>query len=140
MTDTENLWQYPNCDRFFAKKNQDHASISYSVDAHFRSKTDFLKEIFARLVAETSKFKAVRIDTVRPAINLARNYHFAVIYVLRNSLQLDFTIDSECKDERIIRTEKLGENKYIHCIRLSSKESLDVRMLDWLKEAYHLTG
>ena len=140
MLDTENLWQCPRCGRLFAKRNQSHACVSYSIDDHFRSKPDSLREVFDLLLAKISQFGPVRTDAVKSAINLAKNYHFVMIYVLRDSLKLEFALGRELKSERIIHTQKLGVNRYTYYVKLANKEDIDDQMLSWLKESYSLTG
>ncbi len=132
------LWECPDCGRQFPKKRQWHSCGTFNVEDHFRQRPAALRRLFDRLLEETERFGPVRTDPVRNSINLASRYHFAVVYVLKESMKLEFLLNRELHDPRIERTIRLGEDSYSHFVKVRSEEEIDDQLLNWLSEAYHL--
>ena len=135
---SESLWQCPLCGRRFARKNQSHSCIVHPVANHFLGKPARLRQTFERLLAKTRRLGPVRVDAVKSAINLSGKNHFAMVYVLKASLKMDFALYGIPRSGRILRTEKLGGNRYLHYVRLTRLEDVDDELLGWLEEAYFL--
>jgi hypothetical protein len=133
---TNELWQCPRCGRQFAKRNQSHSCGAYSIDNQFRGKSPSLRKVFDQLLNKVSQFGPVRSDTVRSAINITNRFHFAMVYVLRDSLKVDFSSNRKLDSKRILRSQKMSENSYINYLKLTSPEDTDEELLGWLKEAY----
>ncbi len=100
------LWDCPECRRKFARHNQSHSCVSVSVDDHFRGKAEELRGTFDRLVEGLKQSGPVRVDAVKSAINLADRFHFAMIYIHRDSLTVEFALDRQLAGPRILRTTK----------------------------------
>jgi hypothetical protein len=137
---TENLWQCPKCGRLFANKGQSHSCISYSIYDHFQGKPASLRQTFDFLLTRISQFGPFRTDSVKSAINITARFHFVMLYVLRNSLKLEFALDRKLNSERITKTQKLGANRYSYFVKVADKEDIDDQLLSWLKEAYSQSG
>jgi hypothetical protein len=106
------------------------------VEQHFAGQTG-LERIFGRLLAELGQMVSLRTDAIRSGINLAGKYHFAMVFVRKDHLLLEFVLARETEERRIRRTDKLGAN-YVHRVRLDRPEDIDAQLLGWLNEAYNL--
>ncbi len=96
------------------------------------------KEAFDYLIAKIQQYGPIRIDAVKSSINIAGKYHFAMVYVLRNSLNLEFIFDRYLDHRRIFRTQKLGPAKYSHVVKLVHIQDVNAQLLRWLRKAYSL--
>ena len=101
------LWIGRKCRRQFGKKNQLHSCVSYLVQDHFKGKPLALKETFDRLIKQARRLGPVETDAVKSLITLSGQYHFGVVYVLKNSLTIEFVLERKISDERIVKPQKL---------------------------------
>jgi hypothetical protein len=131
------LWQCPVCGRSFKNKNQWHSHNSIPVESHFKGKPPVLKETYETLVKKAQDFGPTRIDAVKSGINLGARSHFAMVYVLKNSLKLEFLLNRKLVSKRILRTQDF-HGHFIHYLRLSEPMDVDEELIGWLKEAYQL--
>jgi uncharacterized C2H2 Zn-finger protein len=139
--DIEDLWKCPRCGRSFKNKNQWHSCVSYSVADHFQEKPIQLMETFDYLISKIKQFGPLRVDAVKTGINLAAKSHFAMVFVQKDDLKLDFLSDRKLVDDRIVRTQKLdtGSRVYVnHMIKLKEKRDVDPQLLSWLKRSHFL--
>ncbi len=65
----------------------------------------------------------MKIDVVKSAINFSRKYHFAMVYVLKDGLKLDFALSEEIDNTIILITRKDG-NRYLHFIKVPAPTKL----------------
>ena len=140
VTGKDNLWQCPRCGRFFARQNQSHSCVVHSVDDHFRSRPEYLRQIFDYLLSKLKLLGPVRTDAVKSAINITGHYHFIMLYVLKDALNIEFALDRKIDSERIFRTEKLSKTRYTYYVKVSEKADIDDQLLGWLEESYNLTA
>lgn len=129
------LWRCPKCGRDFARQDQSHSCVSISVEEHFRGKQDRLRGVFRRLHNALRRTGPVRVDAVKSAINLADRFHFAMIYVQKDGLKVEFALDRRLDDPRVIRTQDLSSNRVIHFVKVTREEEVDSQLLGWLREA-----
>ncbi|MFQ5798135.1 MAG: DUF5655 domain-containing protein [Bacteroidota bacterium] len=132
------LWKCPKCGRQFPKKHQWHSCVFYAVEEHFVGKPPSLNKAFDYLIAKIRQFGPIRIDAVKSSVNIAGKYHFATVFVLRNSLDLQFIFDRYLDHRRIFRTQKLGPAKHSHVVKLVHKQDVDAELLRWLRKAFSL--
>ncbi|MFQ6013500.1 MAG: DUF5655 domain-containing protein [Thermoplasmata archaeon] len=130
-----NLWQCPYCGREFARRGQSHSCVSVSVEDHFRGKPERLRGVFRRMLEALEEGGTARVDAVKSAINLADRFHFAMVYVQRDGLKVEFGLGRELEGPRILRTQRLAPNLVLHFVKVSQEEEVDDQLLGWLKEA-----
>ncbi len=130
------LWNCPRCGRQFPKRNQWHSCTSVPIADHFKDRPARLKEVFISLLQEVEQCGPVRVDAVKSSINLVSRYHFAAVYVQKNSLKLEFVLDRALDDERILRTQPIGEGVFSNFVNMTRIEDIDEQLLDWLAQAY----
>lgn len=97
-----------------------------------------MKTTFDVLIEQARKFGAVRTDAVKSLITLSGKYHFAAVYVLKNSLTIEFVLDRKISADRIVKTQKLL-NRYSHFVKLADPIDVDKQLMSWLEEAYSLS-
>ena len=136
---TGTLWRCPKCKRQFRKRKQLHSCVSYSVRDHFKDKPAARKQTFDRLIAKARQFGPVRTDAVKSLITISGRFHFAAVYVRRNSLTLEFVLERKLSDRRIEKVQKVLA-RYSHFVRLTGLEDVDTQLVNWLQEAYFVTG
>ncbi len=138
MASLKKLWICPQCKRKFANKNKWHSCIKYSADDLFEGKALALKQVFDLLLARIKKFGPIRIDVVKTSINFGGKSHFAAVWALKNSLNVEFLLDREINEFPVHTTQKLGSTTYTLFVKLTSKREVSARLLACLKEAYEL--
>ncbi|MHA2008537.1 MAG: DUF5655 domain-containing protein [Promethearchaeota archaeon] len=131
-------WKCPNCGREFSKKGQFHSCVLFSVADHFKDKPIKLKKIFELLRQEVEKFGKVRIDSVKTTINFGGKSQFSVIFVMRESLKLDFLLDKKIENSRFSKVRGPTNNYYTYTIKLENLKDIDNQLINWLKESYIL--
>jgi hypothetical protein len=60
-----------------------------------------------------------------------------MVYVLKNSLKLEFLLNRKLVSKRILRTQDF-HGHFLHYLRLSEPMDVDEELIGWLKEAYQL--
>ena len=128
------MWKCKKCKREFHHKNQWHSCVKISVWGHFKSSPK-LRRVFSKLVRELKKETNVKIDAVRTGINFANKGHFAMAFVRRDRLKIDFLLDRALKDKRIRKIRRIG-SKFINYAELGDEKDVDKKFISWLKEAY----
>lgn len=129
------LWKCPRCEREFARRDQSHSCVVISLDDHFRGKPEKLRAVFNHLLDALRRDGAVRVDAVQSAINLADQFHFAMVYVQRKGLKVEFALDRRVDDRRVIRTQRLSPRRILHFVRVAREDDIDPQLLRWLREA-----
>ena len=132
------LWKCSKCGRRFAKKNQWHSCLVWTVADHFRGKNPHLKQLYQRLVARMGRFGPMRVDAVQRSINLISRYHFGGIEVRKGYLRVGFLADKPVASQRIVRRQELGPRRVGHTVILTSQKDVDDQLLGWLQKAYAL--
>jgi hypothetical protein len=106
------LWTCPRCSRQFKNKNQWHSCVTISVDDHFKGKHKRLRAIFDRLYRELMQFGSVRVDAVKTGINLARDSHFAMVFIKNDWINLDFDLKRELISPRFEKSFRVYNDNY----------------------------
>ena len=138
MASSKKLWVCPQCKRKFANKNQWHSCGEHSIDDLFEGKPFAIKQVFDLLLAGIKKFGPIRIDAVKTSVNFGGKSHFAAVWPLKNSLNVEFLLDREINEFPVYRTQKLGSTTHAHSVKVTSKREVSTRLLGWLKEASEL--
>lgn len=124
------------CGRLFARRNQFHSCVSMTIDEHFRDKPAKLRDLIDLRVDILGRFGELRVDSVKSAINLGARSHFAMVYVLKNSVRLEFVLGRRVESPRITKVTQLGNESYLHHVTLENAGDIDEELLGWLREAH----
>ncbi|MFX1324690.1 MAG: DUF5655 domain-containing protein [Promethearchaeota archaeon] len=131
-------WKCPKCGRQFSKKGQFHSCAIIPIEDHFKNKPKKLSAIFKTLKEKIDSFGDIRIDAVPTSINFGGKSHFAVVFVLKDSLKLEFLLGRKINNSRISKIRGPTYNYYTYTIYLKSYEDINDQLLRWLKESYYL--
>jgi len=133
-----NLWKCPKCHREFAKSNQSHSCVLYPLEKHFAGK-NYAKELFDYLVAEINKkVGPIKIESLPCCIHLVSNYTFGAVWALKDGIRIDFRFDHDIKTKKPHKTNHMSANRYLFYFDLKNKKEIDVEIIGFIKEAYHL--
>ena len=133
-----NNWKCPKCGREFSKKNQWHSCVSISIDEHFKNKPPILKKVFNVLQKEVEKFGRIRIDIVQTSINIGGKSHCISLFVLKESLKVDFLLKRRIQSPRFTRVRGPTNNYYTYTLKLKDLSDVNEELIDWLNESYNL--
>lgn len=138
MNMNRDFWKCPKCEREFSKKNQFHSCVSISITEHFKNKLPLLETIFNALRKKVEEFGQIRIDAVNTSINFGGKSQFSTLYVLEESIKLDFVLKKRIQSPRMIRVRGPTNNYYTYTIKLKDLSDVDEELLGWLYESYNL--
>ena len=130
------MWTCPECGRQFRNKNQWHSCVTISVDDHFEDRPERLRDTFDKLLGELRRLGEIRVDAVKMGINLARRSHFAMVFVKRDWINLEFTVKRKLESPRFERAFRIYEDNFGYRVRLREPGDVDGELLGWLKMAY----
>jgi len=130
------MWTCPKCGRRFARRNQFHTYVSMTIDEHFRDKPAKFRDLFDLLFDNLERFGELRVDSVKSAINLGARPHFAMVYVLKNGVRLEFVLDRRVESPRITKVTQLGNESFLHHVTLENASDINIELLGWLREAH----
>ena len=125
----ETLWNCDKCGRQFSKRGQWHSCVSFSVEDLFEGKPRPLKHISHDLLNHLRKFGSIRVDAVKSGIDIAGRSHFAMVQVLSDGLRRGFAAKRPIHNPRILRSETVLQNQYVHPLKLRSPSDIDAELL-----------
>lgn len=132
------MWQCETCKRSFAKTNQSHSCVSYSIDEHFKNKEQ-QRPFFNRYVDFVKKNVGdFNIEALPCCIHFVSTYTFAAAWILKDRIRIDFMTPQKIDSKRIVHIEQPSANRYVHYIEVKTVEDLDKELCNWLKQAYFL--
>jgi len=97
-----------------------------------------LETIFNALQKKVEEFGQIRIDAVNTSINFGGKSQFSTLYVLEESIKLDFVLKKRIQSPRMIRVRGPTNNYYTYTIKLKDLSDVDEELLGWLYESYNL--
>ena len=116
-----------------------HSCVSFAVRDHFKDKPPTRKQTFDLLIDNARQFGRIRTDAVKSLITISGRFHFAAVYVRKHSLTVEFVLERKLSHERIEKVQKVLA-RYSHFVKLTGPEDVDGQLINWLEEAYFLTG
>lgn len=132
------FWKCPKCEREFSKKNQFHSCVSIPITEHFKNKLPLLEAIFNVLREKVEVFGQIRIDAVKTSINFGGKSQFSTLYVLEESIKLDFVLKRRIQSPRMIRVRGPTNDYFTYTLKLKSLSDVNVELIEWLRESFNL--
>ncbi len=133
-----NFWKCPKCEREFSKRNQWHSCVLISINEHFEGKAPLLKKIYNVLQKEVVKFGYIRIDSVKTSINIGGKSHFLSLFVLKESLKIDFILKRRIQNPRFTRVRGPTSHYFTYTLKLKDLTDINDELISWLRESYNL--
>ena len=132
MNMNRNFWKCPKCEREFSKKNQWHSCVSISINKHFMNKPPILEAIFNSLREKVEEFGQIRINAVKTSINIGGKSHFSTLYILGESIKLDFLLKRRIQSPRMIRVRGPTNNYYTYTFVSTDNNNDPIKyIIDW---------
>lgn len=132
------MWKCPKCKREFKKKNQSHSCVIYPIEKHFKNK-EYSTDLFKKLVKKIEKdIGEVKIESLPCCIHLVSNYAFSGVWLLKDSIKLDFRVDYPIESKRMLKEAVLSKNRYSYYLELKNEDDIDKEFMKWMKDAYEL--
>ncbi|MFX1569288.1 MAG: DUF5655 domain-containing protein [Promethearchaeota archaeon] len=132
------FWKCPKCKREFSKRNQWHSCVSISINEHFEGKAPLQKKIYNVLQKEIEKFGQIRIDAVQTSINIGGKYHFLSLFVLKESLKIDFILERRIQNPRFTRIRGPTNGYFTYTLKLNDLTDVNNELINWLRESYNI--
>lgn len=132
------MWKCNKCHRTFAKVNQSHSCVKFSLDEHFKNKEN-QRDLFNTYIDFVRKNVGdFKIEAVPCCIHLVSTFTFSAVWILKDKIRIDFASTKNNVCERIIRSEQPSANRFVHYLDIQTKDDLNEELIDWLKQAYFL--
>ena len=112
----------------------------FSVSQHFEKKDPTVKTIYDRILKESRKFGAVTEEPKKTSIHLVNKSAFAGVVTRKNALILNIKSSAPIKHARIIKSEQLSTSRFHQEMKLTSPGDVDAVLIEWLKDAYDISG
>jgi hypothetical protein len=115
-------------------------SEKFTVESFFVEKSNVVRAIYAKLLAETRKFGPVSEEPKKTSIHLVNKSAFAGVSTRQMALMLNVKSATPIVSPRFPRHEKVSANRYHQEVKLSNPSEVDSELLGWLKQAYELSA
>jgi hypothetical protein len=112
----------------------------FTVTSHFESRDAAVRQIYDRLLKAAGKFGPVAEEPKKTSIHLVNKTAFAGIATRKSALVLTIKSDRRLSSPRIHKSEQTSANRFHHEVKLSRPAEVDAELVNWLKNAYALSG
>jgi hypothetical protein len=129
------LWTCPECGRRFVNANSWHSCQSTPVEHLFVGKGR-ARELFDAFVAAVAANGPVDVDTTLTGLVLMTRVRFAGAKPRRDRLRVAFWLRRQVESPRVVRTEFIPPDNWIHEVDVRDPLDLDPELVAWLREAY----
>ena len=125
----------PKCDRPLTKANSWHYCKKVGIDDLFTGRPDALKALYKKLSKKVQSWDGVSLSATKTCVVFIAAKTFLVVKVMKNELDLKFSLPEEVDDFPIYKRAAYGK-KTEHYIRLRDEEDLDGDVYRLLHNAY----
>jgi len=115
-------------------------TAEFNVENHFENKSPVVREIYDSLIKKVKSFGKFQEEPHKTSIHLLNQTAFAGIATRKNSLLLTIKTDHPIESSRVTKTEQVSRNRFHLLLRLEAPKDVDAKLLQWLKDAYKLSG
>ena len=112
----------------------------FTLSQHFDDKEPIVKSIYNRIVKESRKFGKVVEEPKKTSIHLVNKSAFAGVATRKSALILNIKSAAPIKDARIKKSEQVSASRFHQEVKLVSPEEVDPILINWLRDAYALSG
>jgi hypothetical protein len=134
------MWRCSKCDRVFEHTGQMHSCHKVPLAEHFKNK-ELAEKLFDHLVGQIEeKVGKSQIISLPCCVHLFGKYDFLAALPKRDGLEIRFTLDRKLDTPRLKISVPVSAKAVKNCFDIKTKEEIDMEMLKWLDESYHLKG
>jgi Domain of unknown function (DUF5655) len=135
------VWTCPECERTFGRRGQGHLCIpATTVDEWFADEPPEHREIHERIADHLEALGDVRIEAVAVGIFYKRRRNLAELRGRADHLGLSFVRLSGRDHERFTRRTPMKGGQTWYRVALRHPDDVDDQVLEWLTEAWDLSG
>jgi hypothetical protein len=138
VTSRPALWQCPECERWFANRNQSHACGRHDLEHHFAGKPPEVRALFDAVVAEVRALGPVAVLPEKTRIAFQVRMSFAQLTPRRRWIDGHVVLSRRLESPRFRSVQTFSPRNHLHTFRLSTLADVDDELRAWLAEAYHV--
>jgi len=112
----------------------------FSVGQHFAGKDPVVARIYEHLLKHARRFGPVQEDPKKTSIHLVNRTAFAGVATRRSAVVLTIKSDRKISSPRIHKSEQTSAHRFHHEVKLNLPAEVDAELMNWLREAYALSG
>ncbi|MGL4485235.1 MAG: DUF5655 domain-containing protein [Anaerovoracaceae bacterium] len=94
--------------------------------------------IYNELCNQIRHIGEFEIEEKKTCLHFSNGRAFVGIHPKLNWLDINIVSDHELKDKRVIKSEQVSKRRFHNQFRLSSRESIDQKLVDFIETAYNL--
>jgi len=132
------MWKCPECGRKFARNNQSHSCIQYSLDDLLVTKDPGMIALFRELMERIGTFGEVELHAGKWGITVRHLSTFLSIMIERDHLTLVFISDSPVDEFPVYQNYHHSAHRWSNAIKIENSEEIDNQLIGWLKKAWEL--
>ena len=115
-------------------------TTGFNVENHFENKPPVVQEIYDSLIKKVKSFGKFQEEPHKTSIHLLNKTAFAGIATRKDYLLLTIKTDYPIESSRVTKTEQVSRNRFHILIKLEASKEIDTELINWLKDAYKLSG
>jgi len=129
------LWSCPQCGRQFERQGQSHSCRPFPLAQHFEGKPEgrLLYEKFKRAVKK--QIGPFKIESLECCIHFVSTFTFAAVKILKDKIQVDFSLSRKINSKRISQCIQLSVNRFLYYMNISTEDEIDLTLMKWIEEA-----
>jgi len=131
-------WICPACKREFKNTNQAHSCVTRDVSEHLAHTSPDAQKAFDKLMRGVRRFGPVSVSSVKHVILLKAGTTFLAIKPKKDRIDIEFLLEKEIVDFRIIKTVRASKRRIAHFSVLEHPRDVNAQLLRWLKQSYIL--
>ena len=133
-------WTCPECKRVFARNKQAHSCQSYNLNPLFAKSNSEVRDLYDKLILLLEKFGPIDIRVSQYHISIRNLSTFLNIVPEKTHLTLSFVRDEALDEFPIYNNYQRSKNRWSNSIKIESEEEIDEQLINWLNDAYKITG
>ncbi len=133
-------WTCPECKRVFARNKQAHSCQSYNLNPLFAKSNSEVRDLYDKLILLLEKFGPIDIRVSQYHISIRNLSTFLNIVPEKTHLTLSFVRDEALDEFPIYSNYQRSKNRWSNSIKIESEEEIDEQLINWLNDAYKITG
>src|SRR4051794_36152879 len=121
------LWRCPRCGQTFVSRDLPHSCLVIELDDHFVETEPVVRETFDALLAAVEVNGPVTVNATKSRVSFQVRMRFGgVEKPRRDHLLANFVLTRAIAHERLRRVDHIPPYYYVHRLRLSRPEEVDV--------------
>jgi hypothetical protein len=129
------IWVCPKCGRKFKRLGQSHSCKAFPLQEHFEGKPDSTLLYKKFMKALKKKIGYFKIDSLECCIHFVSDFTFASIKVLKQHIEVGFSLNHFISSKKIKNCKRLSVNRYLYYVKILDEADIDEILLKWIVEA-----